>query len=123
MTGVTLVKLPWPPTQTSPNAKSPGNWRKKSKAGKSYKATCAKECAAQYIRHMDWDGQDIPVEIIYYPPSLRRIDWDNLANRCKQGFDAVAEAVGVDDSHWWPVTSIKGNKVAGGAVIVRICND
>lgn len=112
-----LIRLPWPPSKTSKNG-SQGDFYGKARAAKNYKATCAKECWAQSIRHMGLDR--VAVTVTYHPPTNGRIDWDNMAARCKQGFDAVAEAIGVDDGNWWPVTSQRGPKVKGGAVLVHV---
>ena len=113
-----IITLPWPPSKTSPNKSNSGNWWEKSGAAKSYKLTCGKECMAQGIRKMKHGVES--VSVTYHPPTNNRIDWDNMANRCKQGFDAISEAIGVDDGKWWPVTSNKGEKVKGGCVVVRI---
>lgn len=112
------VKLPWPPAKSSPNG-SQKDYLGKARAGREYKAECAIGCIAQKIRPMAWDG-DVPVTITYHPPDRRPIDWDNIAARCKRGFDAVAESVGIDDRRWWPVTSRKGDPVRGGCVIIQI---
>jgi hypothetical protein len=61
----------------------------------------------------------VPVEITYRPPRNGRLDWDNISNRAKQGFDAVSEAIGVDDGRWWPVTLRLGEPVEGGAVLLH----
>ncbi|MDD9726117.1 hypothetical protein PVV74_11680 [Roseovarius sp. SK2] len=118
MTKQVLIRLPWPPPKTSANG-SQGDFRGKAKAAKSYKATCALECMAQCVRPIEAEG-NIPVRITYHPPTRGRVDWDNLANRAKQGWDAVAEAIGVDDGRWWPVVSEKGDPVKGGAVLVEV---
>lgn len=113
-----LIRLPWPPSETSSNAKGQGKWRTKSEAAKSYKATCIQECWAQQVRKMDHTG-DLPVAITYHPPREGRCDWDNISNRAKQGFDAVAEAIGVDDGSWWPVLLERGPKVKGGCILLH----
>lgn len=113
-----LIRLPWPPSKTSKNG-SQGDWRGKAKAARSYKEQCAWECVAQRVHKLDFNG-DIPVTITYYPPDNRRVDWDNLAGRAKQGFDAVAEATGVDDGNWSPVLLQRGEKTSGGAILVDI---
>lgn len=113
------ITLPWPPSKTSSNKGKQGNWWEKSKAGKSYKATCAAICKEQKVRKLNWSG-DMPVKITYHFPTNGRNDWDNLAGRAKQGWDAVSEAIGIDDGHWWPVHSHKGEKVKGGAIVVEI---
>ena len=113
-----LIRLPWPPQRTSPNASGQGKWRDKAKAAKSYKATCAKECSAQAVRPLT--SPACSVRVTYCPPTNNRIDWDNMASRCKQGFDAVSEAIGIDDGKWWPVISERGPKTTGGCVLVQI---
>lgn len=112
-----LIRLPWPPAKSSPNG-SQGDYLGKARAGKSYKQECAWECKRQGVRKMACDR--VSVEITYYPPTGHRIDWDNMAVRAKRGWDAVAEAIGVDDSKWWPVTCDKGDKTPGGCVLVHI---
>lgn len=62
----------------------------------------------------------VSVSITYHPPRNGRIDWDNMAKRCKGGWDAIAEAIGVDDGKWWPVVSDRGDKTPGGCVLVHI---
>jgi hypothetical protein len=113
-----LVRLPWPPSKTSKNG-SQGDFIGKAKAAKSYKATCAWECKVQAVPQLQAEG-DVTVVITYHPPRRGRVDWDNLAARCKQGFDAVAEHVGIDDGRWWPVACHRGEPVKGGAVLVHI---
>lgn len=118
--GSYLIRLPWPPSKTSKNG-SQGDYFGKARAAKDYKRICTLECVAQMVRKIDSaKGEDIPVEITYHPPTKGRVDWDNMAGRCKQGFDAVSEAIGVDDGKWWPVTSRRGEKVKGGCVLVHI---
>lgn len=114
---MTRIILPWPPSKTSANG-SQADYRGKARAAKGYKAACASECWAQKVRKIYASG-DIPVTITYHPPTAGRIDWDNISNRAKQGFDAVAEAVGVDDSRWWPVILRRGGKTPKGAVVIE----
>ena len=117
MGSIVQVTIPWPPTETSSNASRQGAWRRKSEAAKKYKTDCAAMCLAQKVRPFDHEG-DLPLRVIFCPPSNRRIDWDNASNRCKQGFDAVAEAIGIDDGRWWPVLVEKGPIVDGGKVVL-----
>lgn len=120
MTKEYIIRLPWPPSKTSKNG-SQGDFRGKARAAKTYKGQCAWACVAQGVRklHPAPEG-NIAVTITYHPPTKARVDWDNMAARAKQGFDAVSEAVGVDDGRWWPVTSEKGECIPGGAVLVHL---
>lgn len=114
------VTLPWPPSKTSKNG-SQGDYHGKARAARSYNQACAWECIAQGVRRVVPDqGGDVSVTVTYHPPTRARVDWDNMAGRAKQGFDAVAEAVGIDDGRWWPVLSRKGQVVKGGAIVVCI---
>lgn len=112
-----LVRLPWPPTKTSSNG-SQGDYFGKARAASDYKSTCAWECKAQGISTSA--ASKATARITYHPPRNGRVDWDNISNRCKQGFDAIAEAVGIDDGDWWPVVLDRGEKVKGGCVLVEI---
>ena len=112
------VTLPWPPEATSPNASGQGKWRRKSEAASSYKRTCWALCKAAGLSRMDADAVD--VSVIFQPPSARRYDLDNQLARVKQGLDAVADAIGVDDSQWASMTLERGDKTPGGAVVVHV---
>lgn len=111
-----LLRLPWPPQATSPNG-SQGKWRAKSSAAKDYKATCAWLCKAAQIKPMTGP---IRVDVAFHPPRNGRFDLDNMLARCKQGLDAVAEAIGVDDGEWVEMRLTRGGKVAGGCVLVHV---
>ena len=112
------VTLPWPPEATSPNASGQGKWRRKSEAASSYKRTCWALCKAAGLPRLECDS--VEVSVIFQPPSARRYDLDNQLARVKQGLDAVAEAIGVDDSRWLSMTLERGDKTPGGAVHVYV---
>jgi|TARA_R100000455_G_C6261268_1_gene116622 crossover junction endodeoxyribonuclease RusA len=112
-----LIRLPWPPTKTSKNG-SQGDFRGKAKAAKGYKTDCGKECMAQHVRRMGVEAVD--VDVTFHPPSLRAYDLDNMLARCKQGLDAVAEAIGVDDAKWQSMALRRGSKVKNGCVLVHV---
>lgn len=115
------IRLPWPPKETSPNASRQGNWRAKAKAAKTYKTTCAWECRAQKVLKML--SESVTVSITFHAPdnhSMIQYDLDNALLRAKQGLDAVAEAIGIDDCHWDELRLIRGSKVSGGCIVVEI---
>ena len=113
------ITLPWPPSKTSKNG-SQADYCGKARAAKAYKIDCAWHCTVQRIKPINVLDGDIPVKITYHPPNNRRVDWDNLAGRAKQGWDAIAEATGVDDCKWWPVTCAKGAPVKNGKIVVEL---
>ena len=112
------VQLPWPPAATSANASGQGKWRKKASAARDYKADCAILCKAARVPFLDAPAADVTV--IFCPPTSNRFDLDNMVGRAKQGLDAVAEAVGIDDGKWASMMLERGEKTPGGAVHVYV---
>lgn len=88
------VQLPWPPAALKPNG-SHGHWSTKSSAAKKYKADCLVLARAAGIKPIDGA---MALRIEFAPPDKRRRDLDNMLSTFKYGIDAVAEAMGVDDS-------------------------
>ena len=111
------IILPWPPSAMSPNG-AHGHWSAKSSAAKAHKLACWAMCKAQGVRPVEADAVD--VSLIFYPPSRRAYDLDNALARIKQGLDAVAEAIGVDDSRWQAMHLERGERCKDGGVIVLI---
>lgn len=61
-----------------------------------------------------------PVLVItFYPPDNRKRDLDGMLSSFKQGIDAIADEIGIDDSHFSLVIT-KGEPIKGGAVEVEI---
>ena len=111
-----MIRLPWPPKQSSPNGPQ-GNYQGKAAAGKKYKNTCLLECIAQKVPKMK---SVAVVEITFRPPSERRYDLDNALSKAKRGMDAVAERIGVDDADWQEYRLKRGPKEKGGAIYINI---
>src|SRR3546814_7739224 len=89
-----IVHLPWPPAALKPNG-SHGHWSRKSSASKNYRADCLVLAKAARLKPVDGP---MALRIEFYPPDKRRRDLDNMLASFKYGIDAVAEAMGVDDS-------------------------
>ena len=111
------IELPWLPKGYNPNG-SQANYRGKARAAKKYKQDCAWACMSQRVTRIYADSVDVTVT--FHPPSLRRYDLDNALARCKQGLDAVAEAIGVDDDMWLSVRLVRGDKIKGGLIVVEV---
>ncbi|HMZ86789.1 MAG TPA: endonuclease [Giesbergeria sp.] len=108
------LTLPWPPADLSPNSR--GHWSKLARAKKAYRAACAwtaKEQGAQRI-----EAERLHVSLVFYPPSRRAFDLDNMLARMKSGLDGLADVLGVDDKHW--SLSIARAETIGGMVRVEV---
>ena len=111
------IKLAWPPSILSPNAKRRSHWRKYAPATKAYRQACAWEAIAQGVRKVT--ASALHLSITFCPPDARRRDLDGMLGSIKAGLDGLADAMGVDDSAW-SLSIRKGDPVKGGAVLVTI---
>lgn len=114
------LKLPWPPSALSPNAR--GYWAKKASAAKQYRRdcwVCALGQKADYQRAFHHLGAGkLTMELVFHPPHLRKSDLDNLIARMKSGLDGVFDAFGTDDSIIGQIVSSKSAPKRRGLVIV-----
>ena len=111
-----MVRFPWPPQAMSANG-SQGNWRGKASAAQAYKAACWALCKEARVARID--APAVEMTVVFCPPRNGRFDLDNLLGRCKNGLDAFADAIGVDDGRWQSMTLERGVKEKGGAVYVH----
>ena len=114
-----MIELPWPDPKLRPNAASPGNWRRKSEAARKYRADCLTLCRAQGVKPLKCDEAELTVRITFHPPDKRRRDLDNMVASFKQGIDAFAEAIAIDD-HRFAYMIRRGEPVKGGKVVVSL---
>lgn len=112
------IDLPWPPQATSANG-SQGKFRAKAAAAKSYKETCAWMIRAAKVRPCGF--APVSISVTFNPPAtVLRYDLDNTLGRAKQGLDAIAEAIGVDDSQWQEMRLLRGVKGGAGSITVHV---
>lgn len=114
------VRLPWPPSALRPNAASPGNWRKKQTAAKLYRSVCDITCREAGLGPCGMERAHLT--ITFNPPDNRRRDLDNMLASVKQGIDAVAQAIRLDD-YYFNITIIRGHPVKGGSVAIAITEE
>ena len=110
------VDLPWPPSALKPNGQH-GHWSKKSGAAKSYRADCTILCRAAGLSPAAMEAAHLTIR--FCPPDKRRRDLDNMLASFKQGIDAIASSIAVDD-HRFGFTIVRGEPVKGGVVQVTI---
>jgi crossover junction endodeoxyribonuclease RusA len=107
-----IIELPFPPSALRPNASSPGNWRRKSEAARKYKNDCV-------LLTPKGIPNGTHLAITFCPPDRRRRDLDNMLASFKQGIDAIALVMGVDD-YQFSLSLVRGEPVKGGKVVVAI---
>ena len=84
-----IVRLPWPPTGLSPNARN--HWAKTAKLKKAYREACAWSAMQQGAKPIHADK--LHLTLTFYPPTRRAYDLDNALARCKAGLDGLADAL------------------------------
>lgn len=112
--GSTVIVLPWPPKELSPNARM--HWARLAKAKKAYRAACAWQAKAQGAQPIAADK--LHLTLTFYAPTRRAFDLDNALARCKAGLDGLCDVLGVDDSKW--SLTIRKADTVGGFVRVEI---
>lgn len=111
------IELGWPPRQLSPNG-SHGSYFAKASAARKYRADCLVLLRHQNVPRLFVDGP-VMLGITFCPPTQRLSDLDNLLARTKQGIDALAEVMGVNDQ-LFEFTLRRGDPVKHGKVLVRL---
>ena len=112
---MTEIRLPWPPSELSPNSRL--HWAALAKAKKIYRQACW--AATLNARAAVSADGNLRAELIFYKPSRRHMDHDNLLSRMKAGLDGVADALKIDDRRFNPV-SVRVADEIGGFVMMRI---
>lgn len=93
------IELPWPPAALSPNARK--HWRALAPIKAKYRQDC--RYAALAARAGVVTGRHHLIAE-FVPPNARHLDRDNLLARIKSGIDGMADALGINDREFDPVT-------------------
>ena len=118
---MTIIILPWPNANLSPNKRL--HWTAKLKHKQSSKDIgylAGIESGACINYHELVKGRTIPLRVIFYPPSRRRYDLDNLFASMKPTLDGIAQAWNVDDRYFRPITLDFGPVFKDGKVEIYV---
>lgn len=113
-----MVALPFPPSKLSRNG-SQGDYRGKAAAARKYKKDC-QNALKTAVGTVAW-CPDLPVmlDMTFHAHSNHHRDLDNLLAMTKQGVDAIAEYIGIDDKHF-EFTIRRGEVRKPSVVVVTI---
>lgn len=114
---IITIDLPWPHKGLSPNARL--HFHQLARLKKRYRADCYLLTKAARVtvgpgRHS--------LSLVFFPPDPRPRDRDNLLASMKSGIDGMADALGVNDRNFDPVSAsvAQGRLVKGGAVRITL---
>lgn len=108
--------LPWPDKKLSPNARL--HWAALAKAKKKAKTDAYYLTLAAGIGKIE--AAALKAHYIFFPPTRRTYDRDNLIGRMKAPQDGIAQAIGLDDGKWITSYEIRGPIEKGGMVKVEL---
>jgi crossover junction endodeoxyribonuclease RusA len=117
----TMLRLPFPPSELMPNSKNGKHWATTHKVKTQYKEDCFYLTKAEGKDFIN-DGKEIKVTLMYFMPDKRHRDVDNLLAASKAGLDGVAQALGVDDKHFQPISVYRFPGEKPGSLIVQLEN-
>jgi crossover junction endodeoxyribonuclease RusA len=115
-----IVHLPFPDPQLNPNRCKGKHWASTVTLRKS-----AREAAMLLTRQASRGvtfpmGHEVSLRIVFVQPDRRHRDRDNLLAASKPALDGVADALGIDDSAFNPITIIREFGAKPGRVRVEI---
>lgn len=98
------ITLPWPDTSLMPNRKNGKHWGS-TQAAKVRARQDGYFGAKQSIGTGSISKQDrMPIKVTFVAPDKRSRDLDGLLACIKPQLDGIAQALGIDDKHFRPIT-------------------
>lgn len=115
MSGLYLLRLPWPDKRLSQNARV--HWRTRSEVTAAARSAAYYEALHRHVPSME----NARLSFAYFPPDNRRRDAQNLPAMLKPAIDGIAKAMRVDDNGFrCEFPSRFEQTVKGGCVLVEI---
>jgi len=108
--------LPWPDKRLSPNARV--HWGALATAKKKAKHEAYYLALEAGLGKIDVEA--LNVRYVFYPPSRRAYDQDNIIASLKAAADGISMAIGVDDSKWNVAIANAGAIEKGGMIKVEL---
>ena len=127
MSTMIVINLPWIDTALLPNNANGRDWRATSSAKKAARMT-AKDLTLEVVLGDRWIrisdsiriDDDRSLHIIFFPPRNPGPDVDGVLSAMKPTLDGIAEALGINDRRFNPITITRGQVIKGGCVKVLI---
>lgn len=119
------IFLPWPDAKLNPNRSKGVHWASTSSLRKQAKneafwLTRGALLQNMLIRKESWVDGEFSLSITFVQPDKRARDRDNLLAALKPSLDGVADALGINDSQFDPITIRREYGSKPGSVIVEV---
>lgn len=119
-TSEVIVTLPFPDRRLNPNNSKGRHWGSGVALRRAARVSAAHLTALASEEVLFEPGRELALVITFVQPDRRARDRDNLLAACKPMLDGVADALGVNDSQFEPVTIRREYGKKPGAVVVAI---
>lgn len=98
------ITLPWPNLELMPNRKHGRHWGNTQTAKVSARQMGRISVMSALGRNTLLVGQFVPIKMTFVAPDNRHRDLDNLLACEKPRLDGIAQALGIDDRRFRPIT-------------------
>jgi len=115
-----IVELPFPDRRLNPNSSKGKHWAATVALRKAARADAALLTKAAGAGGIFTPDQELGLVITFIQPDRRARDRDNLLAACKPMLDGVADALGVNDSQFEPMTIRRQYGKKPGMVLIEI---
>jgi crossover junction endodeoxyribonuclease RusA len=115
-----IVELPFPDRRLNPNSSKGKHWGVTVALRKTARANAALLTKAAGAGGLFSLKQELALVITFIQPDRRARDRDNLLAACKPMLDGVADALGVNDSQFEPMTIRRQYGQKPGMVLIEI---
>lgn len=114
-----VVTLPFPDSRLNPNRSKGVHWAATSALRKKARAD-AHVLTLAALAGKKWTDQAAALTITFIQPDRRARDRDNLLAASKPALDGVADALGINDAQFDPVTIRREYGTKPGSVRIEI---
>lgn len=115
------IALPWINPRLMPNRKNGAAWQSSHAAKVQAREDGRLSALAALGRHELTKADTYHLKVTFVAPDGRHRDLDNMLAACKAALDGVAEALGIDDRCFRPVTiDVARDSKKEGFVLVEI---
>jgi Holliday junction resolvase RusA-like endonuclease len=117
------ITLPWPSAKLNPNQSKGRHWGATTALRKGARSDAfALTYQAMSVRQFLCPGPvgTVPLTITFVQPDKRARDRDNLLAALKPSLDGMADALGVNDSQFEPITIRREYGARPGCVVVEV---
>ena len=115
------ITLPWIDSRLMPNRKNGSAWQSSHAAKIKARQDGTLSARAALGRNTLTPAETYPLNILYVAPDGRHGDLDNMLAASKAALDGVADALGINDKCFRPITiNVARDSKKQGFVIVEV---